>query len=242
MEEFNRFLIILARPSESGNVGAACRAMKTMGFSRLAIVAPERELDPRDVGMMAVHAMDVYEGATFHDTLLDAVSGSSLVVAMTRRRGRKRKAFSVPIQEFSADAWKRPGPIALVFGNERTGLSGDEVDLCHMAAHIPASDEFPSLNLAQAVMVACWELARTRPGLLAGGPVPALAADLELASEDAVACLERMGFFRLAGREDMRRFLRDLLGRAALCPSEVSVFSSIFRKCEGLWKAAGGAP
>jgi TrmH family RNA methyltransferase len=239
MEEFNRFLIVLSRPAESGNVGAACRAMKTMGFSRLAIVSPERKLDERDVGAMAVHAFDVYEKASFHDRLAEAAAGSSLVVGMTRRRGRKRKAFSVPIQEFAESAWIRPGRIALVFGNERTGLSGEEMDLCHLAVHIPASAEFPSLNLAQAVMVACWELARTRPGLLSGAPEPVPSERLEIASEAATAALERMGFFRLAGREDMRRFLRDVMARAGLCPSELQLFASMFRKCEGLLKAAG---
>jgi TrmH family RNA methyltransferase len=239
MEEFNRFLIVLSRPAESGNVGATCRAMKTMGFSRLAVVSPERELDERDVGAMAVHALDVYEKASFHDRLSDAVEGSSLVVGMTRRRGRKRKAFSLPIQKFADGAWKRPGRIALVFGNERTGLSGEEVDLCHLAVHIPASAEFPSLNLAQAVMVTCWEIARTRPGFLTGAPEPVPAERLEISSEEAVGALERMGFFRLAGREEMRRFLRDVMARAGLSPSELILFISMFRKCEGLWKAAG---
>jgi TrmH family RNA methyltransferase len=241
MEDFNRFLIVLCRPAEAGNVGAACRAMKTMGLGRLALVAPERLLDTEAVRTMAVHAYDVFQAASFHPDLASAIRGAGFVAGTTRRRGRRRKHASLPIQDFAAGAWKRPGSLAIVFGNERTGLTDAELDLCHAAVHIPASPEFPSLNLAQAVMVTCWELARSRPGALIGGPLPVSAERLEAASEELAAALEHMGFFRLTGREEMRLFLRDIMARAGLFPSELDVFRSIFRKCEGLWKAARSA-
>jgi TrmH family RNA methyltransferase len=189
---------------------------------------------------MAVHADDLFDSARRTDSLAAAIGECGLAVGTTRRRGRKRKAFSLSVQEFAAMAWARPGRTAIVFGNERTGLSGPELEACHMAIHIPTAPEFPSLNLAQAVMVLCWELARNRPGGPSSGVEPVGSAALASGAEEIVQGLERMGYFRLRGQDEHRALLRDLLARAAPSPSEFAAFKAMFRKCEGLWKAASG--
>lgn len=230
MKEFNRFRIILCRPSEGGNVGAVCRAMKTMGFSRLSIVSPERDLDLDQLTAMAVHALDVWEAAEHYDGLEAALSGTALSVGATRRRGRWRKAFSLPVQEFAVQAWERAGEIGIVFGNERTGLTGEELSLCNLAVSIPSSDDFPSLNLAQAVQVFTWELFRARPGALLPTPSPVTHADASRMAALVADRMEASGFFRWRERGPAQEFLRDVCLRASLSSGEMDLLQGLFMK------------
>lgn len=179
-------MIILSRPSESGNVGAVCRAMKNMGLSRLRIAgvvrpAPEgpalpdgqASLSEAVIRARAVHGADVWDGAAFFDTLAEAAADCALLIGTTRRRGHHRKNITMTPGELAAWLRDRPGqadaagnangspaagPTALVFGNERTGLEDDELALCNIASHIPVSDTFPSLNLSHAVQIYAYEL------------------------------------------------------------------------------------
>jgi tRNA/rRNA methyltransferase/tRNA (cytidine32/uridine32-2'-O)-methyltransferase len=164
-------IIILCRAAEPGNVGAVCRAMKNMGLSRLRIAATAREsLDEGAVRARAVHAADIWEGAVFFDTLAAALEDCPLVIGTTRRRGRRRKQASLNPRELAAWLREKPGPAALVFGNERTGLEEEELDLCNMASHIPVSRIFPSLNLSHAVQVYAYEFfLALEPGPAGGG-------------------------------------------------------------------------
>src|SRR5690606_28555206 len=141
-----------------GNIGAAARAMKTMGLARLYLVSP-RHLPEEQAIAMASGADDVLAAATVVDTLEEALHGTMLAVAMTARR----RDLSAPI------AWVRDavpealtsagqGEIAFVFGNETAGLSNQETDLCQRLAMIPANSDYSSLNLAAAVQVLCYEL------------------------------------------------------------------------------------
>jgi tRNA/rRNA methyltransferase/tRNA (cytidine32/uridine32-2'-O)-methyltransferase len=141
--------------------------MKNMGLSRLRIVgaaAPHAgpggfsEPEAALIRARAVHAADIWEGAAFFDTLAEAAADCSLLIGTTRRRGRRRKQASLAPGELAAQLRERPGPAALVFGNERTGLEDDELDLCHIASHIPVSRAFPSLNLSHAVQIYAYEL------------------------------------------------------------------------------------
>lgn len=240
MKEFNRFKFVLCRPSEGGNVGAACRAMKAMGLSRLAIVSPERELDMDALKAMAVHALDLWEAAEFHDSLEDALRGASLAVGATRRRGKWRKSFSLPVQEFARDAWARAGEIAIVFGNERTGLTHQELSHCALAVSIPSSDDFPSLNLAQAVQVFAWELFRARPELKASAPTPAGFEACASVAALLSGTLEGMSFFRHREREATETFLRDVALRAALTEGELRRWKALLMKCIGRGLQSGG--
>jgi tRNA/rRNA methyltransferase/tRNA (cytidine32/uridine32-2'-O)-methyltransferase len=179
-------IIILSRPSEGGNVGAVCRAMKNMGLSRLRIAGvPRTAFDEAALRARAVHAADVWEGAEFFDTLTAAAADCSLLVGTTRRRGQRRKNVTMAPRELAAwlrdrsgpsietgcetaagceaDTGSGPtdspvGPTALVFGNERTGLEENELALCNIASHIPVSGACPSLNLSHAVQIYAYEL------------------------------------------------------------------------------------
>jgi tRNA (cytidine32/uridine32-2'-O)-methyltransferase len=149
--------IVLVGTQHPGNIGSAARAMKTMGLRELALVSPERFPD-MEANMLAAGAGDVLEEASVHATLAEALGDCRLVIATTARHR------TVPMPELApGEAAVRLleaaalGPVALVFGRERTGLENEELQLCHAAVCIPANPEYSSLNLAQAVQVLCYE-------------------------------------------------------------------------------------
>lgn len=158
---FTSTRFVLVEPSHPGNVGAAARALKTMGFSRLVLVSPRVpnvQNDPEAIAM-ASGADDVLASAHVVHTLADALSGVHWSVALTARlreygppQGTPRAAAGLARDQAAH------GEIALVFGNERTGLSNEDVERCSALVHIPANPAYSSLNLAQAVQVLAYEL------------------------------------------------------------------------------------
>ena len=230
-------VVVLSRPSESGNVGAVCRAMKNMGLGLLRIVSPETEsgeFDDAVVRARAVHAADVYDTAERFDDLRSATADCSIIVGTTRRRGGKRKDFSVPPDELARSLLDRPGKAAIVFGNERTGLDQKELSLCNLASHVPVDEVFPSLNLSHAVQIYSYELflALGRPREWADKPswVPIDAVELDRLSSTIADCLEAVGFYKQAGRSDQERLFRDIFARAGVTRDETRYLEAIFRK------------
>jgi len=148
--------IVLCRPSHPGNIGAAARAMKTMGLADLRLVAPERFPAP-EAQWMATNALDVLENATLHKDLLDSIKDCTAAFAMSAR-GREWSPQVLDVRTAAARARAMNGPVAFVFGNEAAGLTNDEMFACQTLVHIPANPEFSSLNLAQAVQVVAYEL------------------------------------------------------------------------------------
>ena len=254
-------MIILCRASEPGNVGAVCRAMKNMGLSQLRMAAPG-PMDETPLLARAIHAEDVWRGARFFDTLADAVADCSLVIGTTRRRGKRRKGVTLDPRSLAAWLKERPtdygaAPLALVFGNERTGLDDDELNLCNIASHIPVSETFPSLNLSHAVQVYAYELflafGGTATGKAAGpgdgtpdspgsGPpepvkgewVPLERAAVDKLTADITDTLAGLGFYKRPGREEQTRFLRDMVCRAGLTEREGRYLKDIFAKAAKL--------
>lgn len=229
----DRIRIILVRPDSGGNVGAACRAMKTMGISRLVLVGNSNP-DIERVRTLAIHAFDLFEKRQHYETLDEALNGSVFSAGITRRRGRFRKYFSLLPDEAAARiADIREGDVSLVFGNERTGLTDEELNACDAAVHIPSSPDFPSLNLSHAVQVITYSLYRTARGS-EGKYTPVPREILNDTAEHMVNCLESIGFFSLTGKEEMKHFFRDLLARAAPDSREAARMKGIFTKIEGL--------
>jgi tRNA/rRNA methyltransferase len=151
-----RIRIVLCRPSHPGNIGAAARAMKTMGLSDMRLIAPERFPAP-EAEWMATNAGDVLEKATLHSTLEDSIKDCVAAFALSAR-GREWSPQVLDVRTAAARAHEIDGPVAFVFGNETAGLTNEEMFACQYLVHIPASPEFSSLNLAQAVQVVAYEL------------------------------------------------------------------------------------
>lgn len=147
---------VLCRPSHPGNIGAAARAMKAMGLGDLRLVAPER-YPAKEAQWMATHAVDVLEQAVIHDNLLDAIKDCTASFALSAR-GREWSPQVLDARTAASKASEIQGPVAFVFGNETAGLTNEEMFACQYLVHIPASREFSSLNLAQAVQIVAYEL------------------------------------------------------------------------------------
>jgi len=164
--------IVLCRPSHPGNIGAAARAMKTMGLADLRLVAPSRPPAPEDA-WMSTHGADVLAAARTHATLAEAIGDCAAAFALSARpREWSPQVLDVRAAATAASAYGG-APVAFVFGNESAGLTNEELFACQFLVHIPSAPDSSSLNLAQAVQVVCYELRMAR-----GAAVPAMRAEL----------------------------------------------------------------
>ncbi len=171
--------IVLCRPNHPGNIGAAARAMKTMGLTDLRLVAPARAPAPKDE-WMATHGADVLAAARTHATLVEALADCAAAFALSARpREWSPQVLDVRAAAVRAAAFAEP--VAFVFGSEDAGLTNEELFACQTLVHIPADPDNSSLNLAQAVQVVCYELRMARSATVPAMRVekPATVADLE---------------------------------------------------------------
>jgi len=152
----SRVRIVLCRPSHPGNIGAAARAMKTMGLADLRLVAPEKFPAP-EARWMATSAIDVLDNAKVHATLAEAISDCVAAFALSART-REWSTQVLDVRAAAARSEELEGTVAFVFGNEQAGLTNEEMLACQYLVHIPGNPEFSSLNLAQAVQVVAYEL------------------------------------------------------------------------------------
>lgn len=239
----SRVAVVLSRTSHPGNIGAAARAMRTMGITDLVLVSP-RHFPHDEATALAAGAADVLAGARVVPTLAEALSGRVLAVGFSAR-GRD---LAHPPREWrelapEAAAATADGPVALVFGNETSGLSNAELLACQRQACIPADPAYPSLNLAAAVQVACYELALAAAAWRAPQRPPrarATGADLEALHARLRAMLVASGFLdpREPGRAEER--LRRLAARLDLEKEEVAILHGMLDALAR--KGAGSAP
>jgi tRNA/rRNA methyltransferase len=148
--------IVLCRPSHPGNIGSAARAMKTMGLTDLRLIAPEK-FPAKEAEWMATNAADVLAHAKIHGSLAEAIADCVAAYALSARP-REWAPGTLDLRAAAKAARRLEGDVAFVFGNEQAGLTNDEMFACQYLVHIPASAEFSSLNLAQAVQVVAYEL------------------------------------------------------------------------------------
>src|SRR5262245_11248632 len=151
---------VLVRPHYPENVGAAARAMKTMGITDLVLVKPGRLAVPEHemARKMAVKSWDVLDGARRVATLGDAIEPSDFAFGTTARRGVSGVIAPRQAAALTLERAARGEKIAFVFGNEKTGLAHQDMEVCDAHIRIPMAAEQPSINLAQAVQLMAYEL------------------------------------------------------------------------------------
>ena len=233
----DRVRVVLSHPSHPGNIGAAARAMKTMGLSRLVLVNPKSFPDPQ-ADAMAAGATDLLANADVVDSMRIALQGTVLAVALTARR-RELATAALWVRDAAKEAVcaAGEGEVALVFGNETSGLSNEELGLCRRWATIPVAPGFSSLNLAAAVQVMCYEL---RLAALDPGPPPEIRGAGQPAShedvEGLVAHLERAaigsGFLDPASPKRLIPRMRRLLARAVPEKEEINILRGMLAALE----------
>lgn len=154
----NDLRIVLIEPTHPGNIGAAARAMKTMGVAELHLIRPLRFPDP-EADARAAGAVDILERARVHEELAPAIADAGLILG-TSARSRRLAWPELDPRQAAAEARQasdQGNRVALLFGRERSGLTNQEVQRCHRLVRIPTDPEYGSLNLAAAVQVLCYE-------------------------------------------------------------------------------------
>ncbi len=244
--DLSRVEVVLVRPARAANVAAACRALKNMGLSSLHLVEPPRSLADPAARALAYGAWEVLDGAERNASLLEAVAGSTLIVATTGRE----LAGTISPRELAARAAElsHGGSLSLVFGPEASGLTGAELGLCHRLVHVPTDPACPSMNLAQAVLLLAYEL---RLAFLASGdrgsgaeaePRPASAGEIERALADLRAGLLAIGYLQPESPDRILTELRRLLARAAPSGRELNLLRGIARQMRWAGGVARGVP
>ena len=226
----DRIQIVLVGTQDGANVGSVCRAMKTMGITHLVLVG-DREYDENRVRTLALHARDVWENAKRFESLSEALGTSVLTVASTRRQGKFRKDSVLNPEQLASRVQNTgEGIVSIVFGRESDGLTDEEVAQCAAVVSIPTSDDFPSLNLSQAVQIVTYNLfdkIKTWPIQA----VPVDQARCEQVAVTATSSMDEIGYFKQAHEKLWTfRFLRDVFVRAALTESEIQKMEKVFVK------------
>lgn len=224
---------ILVAPTEPGNIGAAARALKNMGFRNLELVKPV-PFATAEARAMACGAADILQAARVHPTLREAVREKSLVVGTTRRRG-SRRGLILPIASAAPQIAKAAAAnkVAVLFGNEHNGLTNREVEACGFLATIPSHPGAPSLNLAQSVMLVAYELSRAA----SAGPSPPLVAGREIRSllKRVRETLVVLGYGKKGDRDlraDILLNVGRLIGRAGLTRWELGMIRGLCRRIQ----------
>ncbi|MGE0679537.1 MAG: RNA methyltransferase [Candidatus Binatia bacterium] len=231
--------IVLVQPRYSGNIGAVARAMRNMGLHDLALVNPA-PVRREQADMMAVHAREVLDAMRIYSSLRAAVGDCGFVVGTTCRSGLYRDHAESPrklapqIISLAAD-----NRVALVFGPEESGLTNEDLRVCHRLVTIPTAPSYASLNMAQAVLLCCYEVFLAAQG---EKPLPdcalAVAEQQELMYERLKRSLLQVGFLHKDNPEHIMLALRRIFGRAGLEERDVRILLGMARQIE--WYANGG--
>jgi tRNA/rRNA methyltransferase len=227
----SRIRIVLCRPSHPGNIGAAARAMKTMGIADLRIIGGASHRAAEALAM-AANSADVLDCARLHASLAEALTDCVAAFAFSARaREWAPRLLDVRQAALEAVALATGGSVAFVFGNETAGLTNEEMFSCQFLVRIPTSREFRSINLAQAVQVAAYEFRMAAESAQPPARKEQLATieDLEGLYRHLEEAAESCGFYDPRDPKRLRERLRRLFARASLEREEVNIVRGLLR-------------
>jgi tRNA/rRNA methyltransferase len=250
LQPLDNVRVVLSHTSHPGNIGAAARAMKTMGLDSLYLVNPKSFPD-KEAERRATGAWDILSKTRVCADLDQALSGTVLAAAITARsRDLSHEVFDARQGALELVSHAQQGSVALVFGTEMSGLTTQEVSKCQIIVRIPTDSAYSSLNLASAVQVMAYEL---RMALLESGRASATAAPGPTATPDATATIPGMlahfdeielllrhleqvailsGFLDPQEPKRLMQRLRRLFARARLEKEEINILRGILAACE----------
>jgi TrmH family RNA methyltransferase len=238
--------IVLVRPRNPLNIGAAARAMANFGLTDLAVVEPY--VQAWQEARSAIGGERVMRAAKSIHSLADALADVQLVLGTTSGQRRTVEAPYLSLERLSdwLDARPEGGKAALLFGSEKTGLSNEHLSFCQALVRIPTVPESPSMNLGQAVAVCCFELARAAKSLqplksavrVSEASAPASVQCLEHVFERAVRVLDEVGFLKPKSRQTTVIKLRRLLVERGLSNYDARILGGLLAQIE--WKLRHG--
>lgn len=262
MVELDRVRVVLVEPEGPLNVGSAARVMKNFGLRQLVLVNPQCEALGEAALQMAVHAKDVLLAAQQVDSLAAALAGCGLAVATTARVRDLSRPLALPETELPHLLDARFAQTALVFGPESRGLNNDELCQAQRFVKIPTDAAYPSLNLAQAVALCCYDLSRLAQNAMAGSPPqnlpnvsasgtptsiptvaetvsatsvsdpPATLDDLERYYDHLESTLLKIGYLYPHTASSRMRKFRQLLHRTMPTATELALLRGVLRQLE----------
>jgi TrmH family RNA methyltransferase len=237
--------IVLVGTSHPGNIGAAARAMKTMGLEQLCLVAPGR-FPATEATVMAAGADDVLNHARVCTSVKEAVADCGLVVGTTARARQQAWRLLEPREAAAEISGYLPATeVAILFGSERSGLANDELEQCQLLVTIPTAEVYASLNLAMAVQVMCYELLlagrKREAGAQPAAPL-ATAQEMEKLYEHLEEVLDDIDFRDRTGTGHLMLRLRRLFNRALLDENEAHILRGILTAVQGRRRRAGAPP
>ncbi|HON89152.1 MAG TPA: RNA methyltransferase [Spirochaetia bacterium] len=227
--QFSKAAVVLCRAEQGGNVGAVCRAMESMGFSRLTLVQCP-DYDSNIVKMYALKSFWIYEQALRVDHLHDALGSYAYAAGFSRRIGARRQT-SRNILDWAETQINRQTSFALVFGNEQNGLSTEELSCCDESIYIPTAEGQPSLNLAQAVQLALWECRRQvllKSFLKHTSTITREV--LETSIDTLLNRFEPFSVYKKQKKEDIKALMRSIFSRANCSQKELQRLFEFFEQ------------
>jgi TrmH family RNA methyltransferase len=241
--------IVLVETSHPGNVGAVARAMKTMGLSDLALVAP-KAFPHADATARAAGADDLLATARIAPDLDGAIADCHYVVGASARTRSNRWPILDPRSAGKAIVARLPGErCAIVMGPEQSGLTNRDLARCHALVNIPAAPDYSSLNIAMAVQVLCYELRMSMLARESSGPLsqpahheapPATAEEIEGFQRQLERALVTSGFLHPSHPTELKRKLRRLFMRAGLDQKEINILRGAIASLEAAWRKDSG--
>ncbi len=221
--------IVLVSPRNPNNIGAAARAMGNFGLSDLRIVAPYAPMWEEVVS--AVGAEDLLKKAKIFNTLAEAIADCNFALATTSLKNRQLRQDIVRLPEISAVLSK--GKVAIVFGQEKTGLSNEEIELCSAILNIPTTSKTPSINLAQAVILCCYEISKAQNFTVQRkGKKQNLATikDNEILVGEAEKMLNATAFKHALTPSAKKALIREILNQKSLTKEQVFMLKNLAYK------------
>ncbi len=234
-EVLKNIRVVLVGTLYHGNVGAVCRAMANMGIGDLVLAAPQLCDDPAEAERMAVHATDVLKRRRVTASLAEAVADCAFTVGTTARGGLYRQHVKTP-REWAPELLRlaEQGRVALVFGREDKGLLNDEIGLCTHLIRIPVALAYTSINLAQAVMICCYELFAAvgiyEPPVEKSAP--AVAARKTKMLELWRAMLLQIGFMKEDKADHMMQGVQRIFSRGVYSDDDVAIMMGVARQAD----------
>jgi tRNA/rRNA methyltransferase len=226
----SRCTVVLSRPENPANVGAVARSMKNTGFCRLRLVGVSSV--EQESYRTAVHSRDILDSAQLYDRLSEATADLHVVFAAT---SKKRKSYShLTLDEALEKISRLPEKteVGFLFGNERTGLTSEELKYSNYRFAIPQATEQPSFNLAAAVLITLF-----RVGSLSEQPAEGLRQEKPLPQDEQLACieiilgkLEEKGFLHKTNKKHTSEMVYDLFGRLCMSEKDKRLLLAIFSK------------
>jgi tRNA/rRNA methyltransferase len=224
---------ILVEPVYRGNIGAAARVINNFGFTNLRLVGA---IPKKEDHYLAVHSEEIMNRIEIFDDLKGALSDMDAAIAVTRRSGRKKKSDlnSDGIKKFVAELHR--GRTAFVFGRETYGLKDEEIELCPIRCFIPTSEEFPSLNLAQAVAIVAYELFdHSHSGDTEAEKSLAGSNKINDSVNDILKNLTNIGYFETGDPGRTEKQLQNILLRSYTTEENLLFLAKLFQRIEVLF-------